>query len=424
MGLARIDVPADRAVVVEIEDPKDGLVLRQQVVTPPEGARETLTFDFGRVQSARSLTFEVVSIPPGGRLFALADARSGRGRLMARGRSDEAGFITLPWQTGGSKYSFQAPGYCGWSRSFSERPPGDPVIRVEMVQHASVLGVLSPGRAKPTRPGSVGPTIRLRRKDAPPVLDPWFEPAEPDQPGTWQIEITDFETANHVLHGVSVLVDHGTTSRVLATGLTIHPGDRIEVVDPFEGAPGFELVVLGKDSRRWTTRLDLSFVPSGAPDDDPWLRSVVQDDGEVDVHRLPLGTWDVYAGRWTERKVAIPLATIKHDGTAVQRLDLANYVPVFGRVDRSDGTPMKAARLVLRTGTETRTTLAGNDGTFDLSVVKAGTSSSIEVSHPLGEVSRKQIESDPEWALQQRKGGLTLRVELIATGDSITIAPW
>ncbi|MEM6568279.1 MAG: hypothetical protein AAF957_07700 [Planctomycetota bacterium] len=430
-GRRRLDVPADRTVVVEVALPERDVVVRKEVATPPAGLSKTVIFDLGRLPTPMSLTFEVVSMPAGTPLTASVAAfreRNGvQPRLLGRGRADERGRIALPWEGEGSRYEAHASGHAAWSSAIPERPEGDGVIRVELVETARLFGTLTPHRSR-RQSRMLQRFVRLdgvsfRRYD-----DQWNQKAVVEATGEWTLSGLQLGSATDLREAARVVTDFRGTTRIVAMGLTIRPGDDIEVADVFEGAPGFRLEVLQRANVPWTNRLNLAFVPNGTPDYEPWLNTFVEASGVVEIDRLPEGRWDVYAGTMESRQLLEPLATIDHDGHTDHTITLTGFVPVQGKVVQADGTPARYALLSLHVGTERRRRSTGRRGTFTFPIVEEGTACTIEVFEATDglHVEGYTEDEDAPTLIRARAGRPSdrtpdARVDFIANGDPITI---
>ncbi|MEM6568278.1 MAG: hypothetical protein AAF957_07695 [Planctomycetota bacterium] len=428
-GRARLDVRADRDLAVEVELPGDGVVLRRDIVAPPAGTSKTVVFDLGRVATSRSLTFEVVSMPSGAPLDANVTARGpserGRRRGLGSGRADDRGRIILPWGGAGSLYRAEASHHSAWEQSIPERPEDGAPIRIDLVQHSSLFGTLAPRRATDPLRRARRRFVRIERAG---IVGNGDRRIVPNAAGEWGRGGLQFRRATDAYTGARVLVDDGRTTRIVARDLTVFPGETVEVADLFDGAPGFELEVLKRANVRWTKKLSLAFVPSGAQEYSPWLSTTVEGAGEVEIDRLPKGRWDVYSGTLDARYVRDPLAAIEHDGSAEQSIVLSGFVPVEGKVLWPDGTPARYLDLTLQSGEDSLEGATRSDGTFALSIVEEGTACAIEVTDPRdrAEIVEARESSGAvvvigDGARPESEGPLEVRVEFIANGDPITI---
>ncbi|MEM9380232.1 MAG: hypothetical protein AAGB93_09825 [Planctomycetota bacterium] len=380
-GRARLQVPAARELVVEVEDRSDGLVVRREIVAPAARRSRTIVLDLGRIAGGRSLAFEVVSVPSGRPLSIPVSAHTveseGRPRIIGRGRTDAAGRILLPWRRDGAVYAAGAPGHAAWSRTIFERPDGEPVIRAELLEHARVFGVLAPRRTADPQSGSIRRFVRLCEGPHVRIVRGSTSTVDVERNGGWRKGIEDFDGPDAALVDVSVLAYHGATSRVVATGLTIRPGDSVEV---FDGASGVRLEVLQRARTRWTSGLELAFVPSGAQDYRPWLTTAVPSGGEVEIDRLPEGRWDVYAGDMAAPDVRDPVATIEHDGARDHTLTLPGFVPLTGTVLLPGGAPARWAALTLHVDGRSHRIQASSAGTYAFPIAREGTEYTLEVN--------------------------------------------
>ncbi|MEM9380230.1 MAG: hypothetical protein AAGB93_09815 [Planctomycetota bacterium] len=409
-GRWRVDLPPDRAVVVEVEAPEEQIVVRRDVVTAAAGTSKTVVFDLGRMSTARSLTFEIVSMPAGTPLRAHLSARSpvegGERRRIGEGRADERGRIELLWDGPGSQYRAEAPGHSASTHTVQARAANEAPIRIELAENATVFGTLAPPRTARGERAARGRSIRIERAGPVEPDRSWDRRYPVQKGGRWWCEGLPLARAKDVHAGTRVVVTNGWTTRLVAADLTIRPGDDLQVSDVFEDAPGLTLEVRQRANARWTKRLPLAFVPSGARTYAPWLATFVEGSGEAEIDRLPEGRWDVYAGTLDERHMADPLATIDHDGLRGHTLVAAGFVAVQGKVVRADGTPVKYTALTLDDGTETRRGQTRSDGTFAFPIVEEGAACAIEVMQKSRSVPRKSS---------------VARVEFIANGDSVTV---
>ncbi|MEM9380231.1 MAG: hypothetical protein AAGB93_09820 [Planctomycetota bacterium] len=435
-GRARQSVPPDRAMVVEVEMEGDGVVARREVVTPAAGASKTIVVDLGRVANSRSIAFEVISVPSGTPL-AGADAIAygppvrGRKRVATRVESDARGHARLPWTEDGGSYEVRARGHSPWSQDFPARPSGDAPLRVELVQYAHVSGTLAPRRANGGARSSGSRSVHLDIASRGRLRELYIvgkKTAQPDAEGNWRTGGIPFRSVSGVREGVRAVVDDGRSTRVVATDLTIRPGDRIEVADVFDGAPGFGLAVLQRGDVPWPGRLSLAFVPAGAPEDAPWLTTLTDADGEVEIDRLPMGRWDVYDSSNESRSAQGPLATIDHDGAREQTIVLSGFVPVEGEVVGADGSPPLGAEVMLHTGTTSQRRPVRSKGEFLFPIVEAGAACTIEVIEPLGGQHLEVLDGTEGGqvirvsdAVIGREPRPIARVEFIANGEPITI---
>ena len=454
-GRARINVPAHSSIELQLALPGAIELIRQGVLSPGPGEIKPVVVDASRHASGLTVTVQLVSFPTGApiagsKVTALEGEESSLDRALTRS-TDSDGRVTLPWVPDG-RYVGSAPRHGSMEIAAPETGSNEP-LTLELPEDAMLFGqvelrpsasgkvpklAISAGLTDET--GSMAYPTNIQDEITPLLLDEvpevrgpgWRRTrlgggwAEVDRRGNWQIVRVRFSDLRPLTGAkVHAFIDHRW--RTLATGLTVRPGERLEVPDLSEGQPDLVLHLSLDRGYPWSRFHAVTLCDASQPDGSVFVRSYCTKDGTVRVPRLPRGTWDLFLAAPKALGEGQRLARFDHADSAPKNIVLEGWVPLRGTVDPPRPEGHGGVDIVLLQRGHRVDTCQVKEGRFDLSPVPMDTLQTLS----LRESSERFIHLDfGSMELDQDDGGLWAvpalgevehKAQYLATGEDVVV---
>ncbi|MFT5733087.1 MAG: hypothetical protein ACJA2W_001598 [Planctomycetota bacterium] len=391
-------VRAGSHVVVDVTDKASGWVQTETTVAPPAGEERTLTVQLDPPEIDGAILLRFVSLANGAPVAgAQVIAISHDPPDFQQQTSDASGRARVPMGPNFS-YVITAPGHA--ALELPAFKPGSPVFQThEMVPFARIFGrvhaSLHPSRTvdlvQREQGSDPSPMRRGRVLGSSSVLTG----------GTWEIGGLIPPSGSDRITDLGVLVVMGGTRRSIMEGLSLGPGDSVEILDRAvpQGSVTLEFVYPSGRSLALDLPVLLSRTRPAMDSTDQeteakeHLRGTLDDQGHITLPSLA-------PGPWTCRIHALEPIELVVSGDAVQTIVLEGRTMISGRVvttrpESSDPNALWLYRtephVVTLTGaaslgTPSNVLRTGQTGGFRFELVPAGSSGKLQLGTTLVEV--------------------------------------
>ncbi|MEM9378545.1 MAG: hypothetical protein AAGB93_01255 [Planctomycetota bacterium] len=447
-GRARLQVPPEADVTLEITHERMEVPHRKDARTAPSGESKTLVVRLDDLVAPGTAWLRVVSEhsgePISGAAVEVLGAKQGGERAaIAEFETEEDGRVEVPWSPGG-RVRADAPGHSRGSVDMRGEP-GD--LELGLHAHAWIQGTLSDAlrseadsaqakirfgldsmllRRNPSRPIRVEDIGDVDRHDAAREAMrvtrglPWY-----DAKGRWLIGPIKFPPTARDPKTYAVVVEIDGVRRAIAKGLVVRPGDDLVVDDLFADAVPLDLQLRYDGEFAPPSDLEILLSPEGEGPGGVTLVTSTTAEGRARLDALPEGHWDVYLKPESGSNVAPEhLATFEHRGEpdciAVMR-DHVSLKGVLKGVSSAKGIHATAygPRGIRQVPCE-------GSGAFDLSPARRGAALTLTFdSLVLWDESAEVVEVDGNVQIQIGSADTpnfeSRRFEIVADGAYLTL---
>lgn len=405
-GRASFHVRALRTIQVTAS-PDGAIWARSELVTSPfETRSRTVVVEIESDLDDATFGLLALSFPTGHPIAGATIEVESRGRadLDAAGRlrTGADGRVELPWSKS-ARYKVRAEGHSDVVVSAPGRPHGE-AKTVKLSAFARLFGHLGPedtgAKVRLLVPTDWSSAERRRlaeamgRSSLPSGREIASSTAAQD--GTWALEGVAFGNSRKPLENLRVVVFKDGAERTLAYGLSVSPGDNLEIVDRWVGAPAVTIEVEYESGEPVGSR-EMLYVIDGLESPPRVVAEASLVDGKAELPRLPIRGWS-YAVRDVDPRLVRIDGTFQNGGTGTAHVVVRGYDAVAGTVKGAADRYGLSVRVIgLSDGTTVSSSSIGGNGSFRCEFVPTNGDVRVEVGTYEYAVGTDAFVSSTKW---------------------------